>query len=210
MSSEPEHIVDTVVLLYFLLVDQDALLRDLIGDPLAVPLSVYDPDERDLPEGALRHSDLLSEMRRSIRHYEAGSRTGESPDLLVARVQRVDWLFEHDHLSVIEMTLDERALAAHLESREGARENGLKAPLGSGEAACVAIAHRRGWTIATDDEAALVCLEQLHQDTNFGYERIRKLLIRAGDSGRISKLQANAIHSEMRELGFWDEGRPFP
>ncbi len=69
MSSERASIVDTVVLLYFLLVGQDALLRRLLGDPLRVPLAVYDPEERALLPEVLRRSET-----RPIMRYIVGSR----------------------------------------------------------------------------------------------------------------------------------------
>ena len=58
MSSDDLHIVDTVVLLYFLLVERFDLLVELIGDPIQVPFSVYDPEEpRDGDAGASARSD---------------------------------------------------------------------------------------------------------------------------------------------------------
>jgi SAM-dependent methyltransferase len=42
------------------------------------------------------------------------------------------------------------------------------------------------------------------------YLRIRGLLTAAADGGRISRSEANAIHSEMRRLGFWEKVLPFP
>jgi len=81
--------------------------------------------------------------------------------------------------------------------------------LGPGEAACVAIAIERGWTIATDDADAFKVLDRLQGGQSYPYERIRKLLIRVADEGRISREEANRLHDEMCSLGFWDSGRPF-
>lgn len=210
MSSEGRCIVDTVVLLYFLLVRQDQLLRDLVGDPIAVPLSVYDPGDRELPEESLRHSELLSEIRQSIRHYEIAVRTSTAVPELLRRARRADALHDEGRLEVVEMSPAERAVAARLQSRDDMAERGLRVPLGAGEAACVAIAHSRSWTIATDDDAALAVMRSLHGRRPYTYERIRKLLVRAAGSERISRSQANEIHAEMRGLGFWDAGMPFP
>lgn len=211
MSSERRCIVDTSVLLYFLLVEKDALLLDLLANPIAVPLAVYDPDDRGLPAEALRHSDLLSEMHQAIRHYEVVARTGGQPPVLLERVQRVHELFDSGHLHVVEMTNEELEVSADLQSRSGVRAYGLKAPLGPGESACVAIAWKRSWTIVTDDEAALVVLDRIHGGKrNYPYERIRKLLIRAGESRHITKETANLLHHQMCDLGFWDRGTPFP
>ena len=53
-------VVDTVVLRYFLFVEREDLLLELLGNPLSVPRTVFDPDERTgLPE------DVMSEIRRS-------------------------------------------------------------------------------------------------------------------------------------------------
>ena len=52
MSSDDKHIIDTVVLLYFLLVGEEELLCTLVGTPLQVPLAVYDPEDRNLPLAA--------------------------------------------------------------------------------------------------------------------------------------------------------------
>lgn len=50
----------------------------------------------------------------------------------------------------------------------------------------------------------------MHHNQDFSYERIRKLLIRAAHEGHITPQEANRIHADMRDHGFWDTGRPFP
>ncbi len=197
-------------IIWFLLAEQDALLRELVGAPIVVPLTVYDPDERTLPDEALRRSELLSEMRQSIRHYEALGDTETSNLELVERVRRVDDLHDQGLLETVVMDADERSLAAHLQSQDGADDHGLRLPLGPGEAACVAIASTRRWTIVTDDTAALMVMEVRHGADGFEYERIRKLLTRAAHQGLITEDEANEIHDDMRHLGFWDTEGPFP
>jgi predicted nucleic acid-binding protein len=100
--------------------------------------------------------------------------------------------------------------AAELQSRSVTRHHPIRAPLGAGEAACVAIASRRAWSIVTDDDAALAVMRSIHGEGGFEYERIRKLLIRAGQERLVTNKRANDIHEEMRGLGFWDKGTPFP
>ena len=204
MSSDDLHIVDTVVLLYFFLVERFDLLVGLLGDPIQVPLSVYDPGEPRDATAALLRSDLLSEMRQSILHYEASART-TGDDASLVRVARVD-----GRIRSVAMTDDERNLAASLQSRTNVKRYGIRYPLGPGEAACIAIARTRGWTIATDDTDALTVMKNLDTTPAFRYERIRKLLTRAANEGAVSKAEANDIHHEMRIHGFWDAGAPFP
>lgn len=203
MSSEQPSILDTVVLLYFLLVGQEALLTRLLGEPLRVPLAVYDPEERSLPPEALRHSDLLSEMRQAIRHYEVAARSDPESSELLARLRRVDSMYEQGKLEVVELGADERTLAARLQSRREAADFRLRVPPGPGEAACVAVAFTRGWTFATDDSAALTVLRTL-SGPDHPYERIHKLLVRAADEGLITRAEAREVHDQMRHLGFWD------
>ncbi|MGE0600641.1 MAG: hypothetical protein AB7J35_05270 [Dehalococcoidia bacterium] len=210
MSSERPSILDTVVLLYFLLVGREALLTRLLGAgaPLRVPLAVYDPEERSLSPEALRHSDLLSEMRQATRHYEVAARSDPAAGELLERVRRVDFLYDGAALEVVELSADERLLAARLQSRRTAAEYGIRVPLGPGEAACVAIAFTRGWTIATDDNAALTALGALYGH-DYPYERIRKLLVRAAEEGLVDRAEAREIHDQMRQLGFWDSDQLF-
>ena len=207
MSSDSKHIVDTVVLLYFLLVGEEELLCTLLGMPLCVPLAVYDPEDRDLPPTARRRAELLSEMRQVVGHYESSARLTGSADSL-SRVSRIDTLYDESRLVSVPMTSEERLLAAKLESAD-ALEYGVRVPLGPGEAACVAISFERGWTIATDDSDALKVLNKLHGNRAFRYERIRRLLIRAAEEGHVTSEEANRLHDAMRSHGFWDSGRPF-
>lgn len=214
MLSEGSHIIDTVVLMYFLLVGRETLLGDLLGRPLQVPVAAYDPEDRRPPEGTSPSSELLSEMRQAVRHYEAAAEAAvesESSDHEIEsfnRIKRIDDLYGEGSLVTVAMTSEELLLAAQLQSCD-ASVHGLNVGLGPGEAACVAISHTRGWTIATDDADAFKVLDRLHAGHDYPYERIRKLLVRAADEGRISREEANRQHDEMRALGFWDSGQPF-
>lgn len=213
--SEGTHIADTVVLMYFLLVGQEGLLGDLLGRPLQVPVAVYDPADRALSNEPAPRPELLSEMRQAVGHYETAAalaEESESPDHAIesfTNIKRVDDLYDVGDLVPIDMTQAEQVLAARLQGGDVA-EYGLKFRLGAGEAACVAIAVERAWTIATDDADALKVMDRLHGAQGYPYERIRKLLIRAADEGLVSRGEANRVHDEMRSLGFWDSGRPFP
>lgn len=203
MSSERAYIVDTVVVLYFLLVDQAALLRRLLGEPLRVPIAVFDPEERSLPPEALRHSEFLSEMRQAVRYYEVAARSDPAAAQQLERLLRLDSMYDLGQLEIVALTDEERTLAAHLQSRRVVAEHAIKAPLGAGEAACVAIAFKRGWIPVTDDSAALTVLAEL-LGRDYPYERIRRLLLRSIEEGLLSTDEAARIHAEMRQVGFWD------
>lgn len=209
MSSNFATVVDTVVLMYFLLAEQEALLFRLLGEPIALPLSVYDPSDVEGSGGSPR-PDMLSEMRQVERHYEVAQRTDPAAADHLARVSKVQSLVDSGHIVLVALTETELRLAARLQDPATIAEFGLKAPLGPGEAACVAITWERGCVIATDDTDALRALEHLHGDRDFSFERIRKLLIRAAESGMVTRGDANFIHTKMRQFGFWDKGQPFP
>ena len=199
-------IVDTVVLLYFLLTGQEDLLIRLLGSPLRVPFVVYDPDEPDVSEALQVRVDLLSEIRQSIHHYETRSATDELSRKRRDRVRRVDELHRKGLIEPIRLTPRELSLTADLQRRDRATMYKISTPLGPGESACIAIAHCRGWTIATDDNDALTALSEINSGQSFPYTRIRALLIRATNERLITPDKANRIHREMRTAGFWDAG----
>lgn len=208
MSSDDARILDTVVLLYFLLADEEELLGELIGWPFRVPFAVYDPEERTIPPESSVQLDLLSEMRQIVRYYDnIAASTGDTESLW--RVSRVDRLHDDGRLVVEAMDPLEQRLADQLQGTV-ATQFGLQAPLGPGEAACVAIAHQRDWTIVTDDSDALKVVSALNGDKPYRYERIRRLLVRAADQRLVSRDDANRIHAEMKAHGSWDSTCPFP
>lgn len=201
-------VVDTVVLRYFLFVARQDLLVALLGRPLMVPRIVFDSDEGEVPEGA------MSELTRSIR-FQRGA-AGDPGRLSAARAraatnaERLRALYEmHEHgdVEVVDLGTDELELFARLTSLGGARDLGVRFALQPGEAACVALAVRRGWVLATDDQDALTALESV--SPGHLYERIRRLLQRAAEAGSISEEEANELHTEMRRLGFRDTAPPF-
>ena len=69
---------------------------------------------------------------------------------------------------------------------------GLLAPLGAGEAACIAIALERDHVMATDDSDALRVLHRLRP--HHPYERIRRLLIRAANDAGIAMIFTGVRH----------------
>jgi hypothetical protein len=210
VSSElPRTIVDTVVLMYFLLTGEEDLLFNRVGRPLAVPRIVYDPDEdADIPAAA------RSEMTRSVAFHQRAARDPARDH--AARLQAtqnsnrlltVHALHRAGHVVVFDLDEDELGLVSSLTSPSGCHAFGLKFPLDAGEAACLTMAVGRDLVLATDDADALKALRSI--DVKHPYQRIRKLLIGAVESGCLSMDRANTIHSEMRRLGFWDAERPF-
>lgn len=200
-------VVDTVVLHYFLLVEEYELLLDLLEPPVGIPRIVYDPDE-----GASADAGA-SELRRNIRYEERIARTSQAGRERHAALQRAQRLRVIDPLvggrvQVLDMTDSELKLFGRLTADEPDSDLDLLAPLGAGEAACVAIAIERGHVLATDDTDGLRVLHRLRPD--HPYERIRRLLIRAGHDATITRDRANTIHRLMREMGFWDAVDPFP
>ncbi len=201
-------VVDTVVLRYFLFVARQGLLVALLGRPLMVPRVVFDPDEGEVPEPA------MSEMTRSIRFQRAAAadpgrlpaaRAGAATN--ADRLRGVYGMYQQGDIEVVGLEPDELELFARLTSGEGVKELGLPFALQAGDAACLALAVKRGWVLATDDQDALKALEAL--SPGHAYERIRRLLRRAAQQDLISEHEANQLHAEMRHLGFRDLEAPF-
>jgi hypothetical protein len=206
----PKTIVDTVILMYFLFAQEAELLLDLVGRPVAVPRIVYDPDE-----GAVIPRAARSEITHSIE-YQRGIATDRARDEAVCRraranaerLQSIRDLHTAGALTTVDLLPDELRVVSSLTSPSGCKAFNLKFPLGAGEAACLAVSVKRDLVLATDDNDALKALASIPGAHR--YQRIRKLLIAAASSGRISRERANAIHAEMRRLGFWDRTPPFP
>lgn len=212
-SESPDSVVDTVVLMYFLMVDEVELLLDLLGDPIAVPRVVFDPDEPAPAE--VEDADTLCEISRSIEHHRRVSqdpaRDDDARQTAARNANRLATMaefHERGQVIVLDLTADELELLGRLTSRERCGDFGLRFPLEAGEAACLALAVSRELTLATDDTDALMALES--QAPGHPYERIRRLLIAAGERGVRTKTEANEIHDEMRRVGFWDTTLPFP
>lgn len=201
-------VVDTVVLRYFLLVGRQDLLLALLGRPLMVPRVVFDPDEGDVPEAAM--SELIWSIRFQRGAAADPGRLRAARARAATNAERLGAIFEmhaRGEVKVVDLEADELELFAQLTSTNGAKELGLSFALQPGEAACVALAVKRGWVLATDDSDALTALECL--DAGHAYERIRRLLQRGAEAGLVSEEEANDLHAEMRRLGFRDRVPPF-
>ena len=207
MESTPA-VVDTVVLRYFLLVDQFEFLLQVLGQPLMVSRVVYDPEDAG-------DERAMSEMVRSIhvqnqRSIDKGRREGERKraDSFATRLAAIHGHAADGTISVIDMSESELVLFSRLSSDDHVAEFGLTFPLDEGEAATLAIAIERGWVFVSDDSDALKAMRSVRQ--GHPYQRTRKILIAAAGEGAVTRDEANAIHSEMRMCGFWDTTPPFP
>lgn len=208
-SGSPSSVVDTVVLRYFLLVDQSGLLLRLLGAPFGVPRIVFDPDEGNVPEMA------RSEITRSVAYQQrvANDRSRDEEGRRTAainaeRLARIAGLHAAGQVLTLDLSEAELQILGQLTSPGGCKAFGLVFPLHPGEAACIGIAVTRDLVLATDDGDALRALTAMAR--GHPYERIRRLLIRAGNDGLVSASRANEVHAEMRRLGFWDTKAPFP
>lgn len=203
-------VVDTVILRYFYVVDRADLLYELLGEPVIVPRVVFDPDEEaNAPELS------LSEISRSIyvQRIRSGDKRRDPDERRVAedhamKLEQVAAHYADGRIVVADLTDAETELFAKLASRGDPLEVGLPFALDAGEAACVALAVERKLVLATDDSDGLTAFRSLRPKGK--YERIRKLLKRAGESGLVERAEANEIHRAMRDAGFWDKGQPFP
>ncbi len=207
-------IVDTVILLYFALVDQLPLLVELAPHGLYTTSVVFDPDE-PTPKPPGVDEDTLCEIGRAQHFYtressDPRSRIDEQQraQVAVTRLSSVATRYGAGDLNVTDLTEPELSTFAMLVSPEASQAHGLRRAIHAGEAACLAVAVERGWTLGTDDSDALHALEML--SPNHRYERIRKLLVRAAHQGLITEATANDIHSLMRTWEFWDTTEPFP
>lgn len=206
----PRTVADTVVLRYFYVVGQADLLFELLGEPVVVPRVVFDPDEEEnTPEVS------MSEISRSIyvQRIKSGDKRRDTNErqLAEAHVVQLEQVAAHHsagRITVTDLTDIETALFAKLASRGDPLKVGLPFALDAGEAACVALAVERKLVLATDDSDGLTAFRSLRPKGK--YERIRKMLKRAGESDLVDRAEANEIHQAMRDAGFWDKGRPFP
>ena len=109
------HVVDSTVMLFFLLAKEENLLGDLLGWPLRVPFAVYDPEEPQLQDTGLR-SELLSDLRQAVSHFQrTAGLNGDRESLL--RVSRIDALHADGRLAVEALSNREQRLVARLQGR---------------------------------------------------------------------------------------------
>ena len=200
-------VFDTVVVNYFLASGEIDLLARVCGRPLAIPRSVFDPDEDD--DG---REEAMSELRRGLHLHRrrcedegAPPEQREKSDRALPEFERLPELVSTGTLVVVDLVDPETSLYAEFRDAAAVQRFGLVVGLGPGEAAVLAICVNRGWRPATDDNDAIWVAEQILPGVR--PMRIRALLRMAVESDLIDLPRARLIHSSMRELGFWDTGR---
>lgn len=200
-------IVDTVVLRYFLLVEQFDLLAQVLGDRITASRIVYDPGDLDK---VIVHSEMAQSIQVQNTRNADPKRSREEKErakMFTERLSNIHDCCRSGRISVVDMSQRERSIYSRLCSEDNIGEYDIAFPLGDGEAASIAIAVERGWTLATDDNDALKALHQLRPD--HPSLRIRRILIEAAALGFITSAEANDIHAEMRNCGFRDKTPPY-
>lgn len=200
-------IVDTVVLRYFLLTERFDLLAQVLGSRITASRIVYDPGDldRDIVHGEMAISIRVQNGRSA--DFKPSREEREQAKMFAERLSAIHDYCRSGLISVVDMSLRERSIYSRLGSEDNIGEYDIAFPLGGGEAASIAIAVERGWTLATDDNDALKALHRLRPD--HPCLRVRRILIDAADLGFITPTEANGIHAEMRSCGFWDNTSPY-
>jgi predicted nucleic acid-binding protein len=187
-----EIICNTTPVRYFAIVARVDILVGACGGRLVVPRIVFDPDE----DPDLRPASLLSEIGQSERYWAVRSHAGDALEVL----SRLRSLRTRDDVGAIDLDEAELAIFAEVSGRRFAREMGLAAPLGKGEAAVIAIAENRGWTAVVDDWAGRESLARRAPAVEV--LTTRELLRATALDGDLSSSEAEKIYAEMRARGY--------
>lgn len=197
-------ICDTVVVNYFVAVGRFELLADVLGGTVRVPTAVFDPHEdpgladealSELRRGLALHERRASDVKvpRSVRERSAGA---------LPHFRQLDDHAAAGTLEAISPTGAELAVYAELRDSARVRRFGVRAALGRGEAAMLAIASSRGLPYATDDNDAIEVGKVLLPGVSPW--RIRGLLIESVGRRLCSRAEAKEAHHQMVAFGFWD------
>jgi predicted nucleic acid-binding protein len=194
-TSPPQHervICNTTPVRYFAIVGRLDVLVDACGGRLTVPRIVFDPDE----DPDVRPASLLSEIGRSERYWAARSHAADALEIS-ARLRSIR---ARDDVEAIDLDDVELAIFAEVSSLRFARELGLAASLGKGEAAAIAIAENRDWPAIIDDWAGRECLAQ--RAPGAGVMTTRDVLRTSALDGRLTSSEAEHVYAEMRARGY--------
>lgn len=194
-TSRPQRervICNTTPVRYFALVGRIDLLVEAGGGRLTVPRVVFDPDE----DPDLRPTSLLSEIGQSERYWAVRSHAVDALEMLT----RLRSLRSRTDVEAIDLADEELVILAEVSSRRLARDIGLAAPLGRGEAAVIAIAENRSWSAVIDDRAGRDSLALRAPAVEV--VTTREVLRASALDGPISSSEAEQIYGEMLARGY--------
>jgi predicted nucleic acid-binding protein len=194
ITSEPPPdavVCNTTPLRYFCFVDRFELLVRILGGQVRVPRQVFDPeDDLEGPDA------LLSEIGRTTVYWQRRGSRGSA----IRNYSRLRELRLRTDLEIVDLTPAETTLYAELTSRRRVAEYGLRRPLGSGEAAVLAVAELRRWAVALDDSDGRKVLRARYQGCVIW--TTQELLKRGVAQGMVTTTDAVAIYSAMLDEGY--------
>lgn len=180
-------VCNTTPIRIFTIVGQLDLLIEVLGGIVTVPRQVLDPDDDfETPPG------LLSEIGGTERYFASRSTDSEAGEIRA----RLSALRIREEIEVVDLAGLELQTYGELRSAGYAqREHGLAGALGRGEAAAMAIAESRTWSVAMDDRVAREVLGLRSPATPIFTSR--ELLRRAVAQGLIDSGCAQLVYDDM-------------
>jgi predicted nucleic acid-binding protein len=191
VSQHEPLICNTTPVRYFALVGQFDLLVRILDGEVRVPRQVMDPDED--PDGI---EGLVSEIAQSERYWAKRSVDAEA----MQNWDRLRKLRSRHDIRVVDLEDDELVAFSEMVSPSYTKSIGLAGPLGSGEAAVIAIAESRSWTAAMDDALARDVLLRRSPETRV--ITTRELLRRAVAQQLVDSAEAQLIYDDMLAKGY--------
>lgn len=191
MSQHEPLVCNTTPVRYFALVGQFELLVRILDGEVRVPRQVMDPDED--PDGI---ESLVSEIAQSERYWAKRSVDAEA----MQNWDRLRKLRSRHDIRVVDLEGDELGAFSEMVSPSYTKSIGLAGPLGSGEAAVIAIAESRSWTAAIDDALARDVL--LRRSPGTRVITTRELLRQAVAQQLVDSAEAQLIYDDMLAKGY--------
>jgi predicted nucleic acid-binding protein len=191
VSQHEPLVCNTTPVRYFALVGQFELLVRILDGEVRVPRQVMDPDED--PDGI---ESLVSEIAQSERYWAKRSVDAEA----MQNWDRLRKLRSRHDIRVVDLEGDELGAFSEMVSPSYTKSIGLAGPLGSGEAAVIAIAESRSWTAAIDDALARDVL--LRRSPGTRVITTRELLRQAVAQQLVDSAEAQLIYDDMLAKGY--------
>jgi len=191
VSQHEPLVCNTTPVRYFALVGQFELLVRILDGEVRVPRQVMDPDED--PDGI---ESLVSEIAQSERYWAKRSVDAEA----MQNWDRLRKLRSRHDIRVVDLEGDELGAFSEMVSPSYTKSIGLAGPLGSGEAAVIAISESRSWTAAIDDALARDVL--LRRSPGTRVITTRELLRQAVAQQLVDSAEAQLIYDDMLAKGY--------